>query len=351
MKINLLDPSQISICVLRTIVLLNRFVIGISMVTLNQITPTPAMDLSSCRPRMDLLVSRRQKEKVLILMGATGTGKSRLSIDMATRFPAEIINSDKMQVYEGLDIVTNKITEEEQCGIPHHLLGIQHPNADFTAQNFCDMASFSIESTLTQGKVPIIVGGSNSYIEALVDDEDYGFRWKYDCCFLWVDVSMPVLRSFVSERVDRMVQNGMIDEVRKFFDPNADYSKGVRKAIGVPEFYLYFKMEPFLDEENQAKLLQQAIQAVKYNTCKLAFRQLEKIRRLMNVKRWNIHRFDATQVFRIRQHGKAADEAWEKFVAGPSTRLVEEFLYNVPVEVPPASVASRDHNIKQCLVV
>lgn len=322
----------------------------ISMVMPNQITPTPTIDIPPGRARMDPLVSRRQKEKVLILMGATGTGKSRLSIDLATGFPAEIINSDKMQVYRGLDIVTNKITEEERGGVPHHLLGIQHPNADFTAQNFCDMASFSIESTLNKGKLPIIVGGSNSYIEALVDDEDYRFRSKYDCYFLWVDVSMPVLHSFVSERVDRMVQNGMVDEVRKFFDPNADYSKGVRKAIGVPEFDLYFKAEPFLEEENRARLLKQAIQAVKDNTCKLACRQSEKIRRLRNIKRWNIHRVDATHVFRSRKHGNAVDEAWERLVAGPSSSLVEEFLYSVPVEVPPASAASRDHNIKQCLV-
>ncbi|KAL3533997.1 hypothetical protein ACH5RR_007518 [Cinchona calisaya] len=78
----------------------------------------------------------RRKDEVVIVMGATGTGKSRLSIDLATRFPAEIVNSDKMQVYKGLDIVTNKVTEDDCHGIPHHLLGFMNRNEDFSAHDF-----------------------------------------------------------------------------------------------------------------------------------------------------------------------------------------------------------------------
>ncbi|XP_031263789.1 adenylate isopentenyltransferase 3, chloroplastic [Pistacia vera] len=321
----------------------------ISTLLLNHTSPSlSSLDIPTGRLKMDLLLPRRQKEKVLIVMGATGAGKSKLSIDLATRFPAEIINSDKMQMFEGLDITTNKITEAEQCGILHHMLGILSPNAEFTAANFCEVASLAVESTLSRGQLPIIVGGSNSYIEALIDDKDFIFRKRYDCCFLWVDVSMPVLHSFVSDRVDRMVQNGMVEEVRNIFDPKADYSKGIRKAIGVPEFHQYFKEEPFLDEENREKALKKAIQEIKDNTCELACRQLKKIHRLRTVKGWNIHRIDATEVFRKR--GKAADEAWEKRVVVPSTTLVAEFLYNlVSMEVPFSVADIRDY-ITQCLV-
>ncbi|CAB4322042.1 unnamed protein product [Prunus armeniaca] len=283
--------------------------------------------------KMDVFNPRRQKEKVVIVMGATGTGKSRLSIDLATHLAAEIINSDKMQVYKGLDIATNKITEEEQRGVPHHLLGIHDPNADFTAADFCDETSLTIESILGRDRLPIIVGGSNSYIEALIDDYDYKFRSKYECCFLWVNVSTPVLHSFVSKRVDKMVENGMVDEVKEFFHPNADYSKGIRRAIGVPEFDKYFRYGPFLDEETKARLLEQAVEEIKKNNCKLASRQLEKIQRLRNVKGWNLHPLDATEVFRKR--GKESDEAWEKFVYEPSAQIVRQFLYNyAKVEVP-----------------
>lgn len=134
--------------------------------------PTGGIDLSvlRCRPH---------KEKVVVVMGATGTGKSRLSIDLATRVPAEIINSDKMQVYEGFDIVTNKITEEECYGVPHHLLGIVDPEADFTAGNFVSTASLAMKSIVGRRKLPIIAGGSNSFIEALIDDENYEFRSRY----------------------------------------------------------------------------------------------------------------------------------------------------------------------------
>ncbi|XWS69443.1 hypothetical protein CRYUN_Cryun04dG0179500 [Craigia yunnanensis] len=65
-------------------------------------------------------------------MGATSTGKSKLSIDLATRFNGEVNNSDKIQVYKGLDIITNKVTVEESRGVPHHLLGmVDDPEADF----------------------------------------------------------------------------------------------------------------------------------------------------------------------------------------------------------------------------
>ncbi|XP_021280953.1 adenylate isopentenyltransferase 3, chloroplastic [Herrania umbratica] len=296
---------------------------------------------------VDFFSPRRQKEKVVILLGATGTGKSRLSIDLATRFPAEVINSDKIQAHEGLDIATNKITEDERCGIPHHLLGVINPNTDFTATNFVDMATHAMDSILSRSQLPVIAGGSNSYIEALVDDKDYRFRSKYECCFLWVDVAMPVLHHYVSERVDKMVENGMVDEVRKYFDSNANYTRGIRKAIGVPEFDRYFRAEPLLDKQGRAKLLQEAIQEIKRNTCKLACRQLEKIHRLRNKKNWKIHRLDATEVFLRR--GKEADEAWEEFVAGPSTEMVAEFLYNVRSEALVTKAARREY-IAQCLV-
>ncbi|PIN03065.1 tRNA delta(2)-isopentenylpyrophosphate transferase [Handroanthus impetiginosus] len=264
------------------------------------------------------------KEKVVVVIGATGTGKSRLSIDLATRFPAEIINSDKMQAYRGLDITTNKITDEESCGVPHHLLGIIDPESDFSAASFRAMASVSLQSILSRGRLPIIAGGSNSFIEALIDAN---FRSKYDCCFLWVDVAMPVLDSFVSNRVDKMVERGMVDEVRDFFKPNADYTKGIRRAIGVPEFDLFFQVESFSDEETRARILAEAIDKIKMNNSKLARRQLEKIHRLRNMKGWKMHRLDATAVFRKRS--AEAELAWEELVAGPGAAVVRRFLYNL----------------------
>ncbi|KAK1412545.1 hypothetical protein QVD17_33893 [Tagetes erecta] len=279
----------------------------------------------------NLLLSkcRQQKEKVVVVLGATGTGKSKLSIDLARRYPAEIINSDKIQVYEGLDIATNKISEEECAGVPHHLLGIVDPETDFTAGHFVTTASMTMESIVGRRKIPIIAGGSNSFIEALIDDRNNEFRSRYDVCFLWVDVAMQVLHGFVSDRVDRMVDAGIVEEVRKMYNPNADYSKGIRRAIGVSEFDSYFRAEysSYGDKRTRAKLLEDAINETKVNTCKLACRQLEKISRLRNVKGWKIHRLDATPVFQKR--GREADESWEEMVARPGSVIVNQFLFNI----------------------
>ncbi|PQP99498.1 adenylate isopentenyltransferase 5 chloroplastic-like [Prunus yedoensis var. nudiflora] len=107
----------------------------------------------------------RRKDKVSVIMGATGTGKSMLSMDHAARFPvAEIINSDKMQVYKGLD----KVTEEECRGIPHHLLREIDPNSNFTANDFKRIESI------------FIAGGSNSYIDRTVGLLDEVMRTEDD---------------------------------------------------------------------------------------------------------------------------------------------------------------------------
>lgn len=266
---------------------------------------------------------RKEKEKVVVVMGATGTGKSKLSIDLATRFPAEIVNSDKMQVYKGLEIATNKVTQEECRGVPHHLLGIIDPNADFTAFDFCHHASLAVESILTRDRLPIIAGGSNSFIKALVND-DLEFRSRYECCLLWVDVALPVLHSFVSERVDRMVEAGLVDEVRGIFDPTADYTRGIRRAIGVPEFDQFLRYEANIDDEAKGTLLREAIEKIKANNCKLASCQLQNILRLQNQLDWKMHRLDATEAFLKR--GADAEDAWEKHVARPSTAVIDHFL-------------------------
>ncbi|KAI3829627.1 hypothetical protein L1987_03754 [Smallanthus sonchifolius] len=278
--------------------------------------------------KLSLLRRCPQKEKVVVVMGATGTGKSRLSIDLAARYPAEVINADKMQVYQGLDITTNKISEEDCVGVPHHLLGIVDPNADFTARDFVRTSSLAIKSILGRGKLPIIAGGSNSFIEALIDDRNYEFRSRYDVCFMWVDVAMPVLHQFVSDRVDRMVAAGMVEEVRKMYNPNSDYSKGIWRAIGVPEFDSFFRSEysSSTDDETRSRLLISAINEVKINTCTLSCKQLLKIHRLKNVNGWKIQRIDATKVF--EQTGKFADDAWSETVKAPGTAIVRQFLHD-----------------------
>ncbi|KAL7123918.1 hypothetical protein ABFS83_14G014400 [Erythranthe nasuta] len=282
------------------------------------------------KDELNLIVpqQRRRQEKVVVVMGATGTGKSRLSVDLATRFCGEVINSDKMQVYKGLDVATNKSTAADRRGVPHHLIGIiDDPDADFTAADFVRRASVAAEEISRRGRLPIIAGGSNSFVEALIVG-DRQFRSRYECCFLWVDVSAPALHSFVSERVDRMVAGGLVEEAAEFFNPSGDYSRGIRRTIGVPELHEFFKNRPFVGGEAAgADLLEAAIDEIKKNTCKLTHRQLGKIWRLREkLAGRRMHRLDATGVFLNGGGGGEAVEAWEKMVVGPSTRILARFL-------------------------
>ncbi|KAF0933176.1 hypothetical protein E2562_016125 [Oryza meyeriana var. granulata] len=268
------------------------------------------------------------KHKAVVVMGATGTGKTRLAVDLALQFGGEVINADKMQVYRGLDVATNKVTADECAGVPHHLIGVAHPDDEFTAEDFRREASCVAGEVTARGRLPIIAGGSNSYIEELVDGDRRSFRDRYDCCFLWVDVQLPVLHGFVGRRVDEMCGRGLVDEVAAAFDPDrTDYSRGIWRAIGVPELdaYLRHRSCPSTgdEEEERARLLAIAIDEIKANTSRLSCRQRAKIQRLDRL--WRVRRVDATEAFRRR--GDASDEAWERLVAAPSIDTVRSFLY------------------------
>ncbi|XP_027768502.1 adenylate isopentenyltransferase 7, mitochondrial-like [Solanum pennellii] len=212
-------------------------------------------------------------------MGATGTGKSRLSVDLATHFRGEIINSDKMQVYKGLEIVTNKITHTEKQG---EIEPVQTSHLKI----FVYKLFVYIEKILKTQRVPIIVGGSNSYIEKLVEDHVFMFKYKYDSCFIWIDVEQSVLNRRVDMRVDQMVNAGLVDEVRQIFIPNANYTKGIRRSIGVPEMDIYLREETNIDGDDESKqmILQASISSIKRNTRMLICNQLDKIKRLISEK-------------------------------------------------------------------
>ncbi|RCV10068.1 hypothetical protein SETIT_2G082100v2 [Setaria italica] len=264
------------------------------------------------------------KHKAVVVMGATGTGKSRLAVDLALQFGGEVINSDKIQVHAGLDVATNKVTEEERAGVPHHLLGVAHPDDDFTAADFRREASRAAGAIAARGRLAIIAGGSNSYVEELVDGDRRAFRERFDCCFLWVDVQLPVLRGYVARRVDDMCARGLVSEIAAAFDRRrADYSRGIWRAIGAPELDAYLRWSGD-DEGERDRLLAAAVQDIKSNTCRLACRQRAKIQRLS--KLWRVRRVDATEVFRRR--GDDADEAWQRLVAAPCIDVVRSFLHN-----------------------
>ncbi len=111
-----------------------------------------------------------QKKPLIILTGPTAVGKTALSIELAKAVNGEMISADSMQVYKLLDIGTAKIKQEEMQGIPHHLIDVLDPTEDFNVFLFQKMAKAALEEIYAKGKIPIVVGGTGFYIQALLYD-------------------------------------------------------------------------------------------------------------------------------------------------------------------------------------
>ncbi|KAK2811847.1 hypothetical protein FQN50_001885 [Emmonsiellopsis sp. PD_5] len=111
-------------------------------------------------------------EPLIAVIGSTGTGKSQLAVDLATRFNGEIINGDAMQMYRGLPIITNQITPEERNGIPHHLLGcIGLDEEPWRVSRFKKECLKSIKEIRSRGKLPVLVGGTHYYTHSVLFNE------------------------------------------------------------------------------------------------------------------------------------------------------------------------------------
>ncbi|KAF2821940.1 tRNA isopentenyltransferase [Ophiobolus disseminans] len=106
---------------------------------------------------------------LIAIVGATGTGKSDLAVELARKYDGEIINGDAMQLYQGLPIITNKITQEEMKVVPHHLLGcIGLEEETWTVSRFVEKALSTIEAIRSRSKLPILVGGTHYYTQSLL---------------------------------------------------------------------------------------------------------------------------------------------------------------------------------------
>jgi tRNA dimethylallyltransferase len=127
------------------------------------------------------------KKKVIVIVGPTAVGKTKLSIELAKELQTEIISGDSAQVYRRLDIGTSKVTEEEMEGIKHHLIDIKEPGETFSVAEFQQLVREKIDAINEQGMIPIIVGGTGLYIRSVLYDyqfieqeRDHGFKEKYE---------------------------------------------------------------------------------------------------------------------------------------------------------------------------
>ena len=113
------------------------------------------------------------KKPLIILTGPTAVGKTKASIGLAKKLNGEIISADSMQVYKYMDIGSAKITPAEMDGIKHHLVDVFEPDEEFHVVKFQELAKQALHEIYEKGKIPIVVGGTGFYIQALLYDIDF----------------------------------------------------------------------------------------------------------------------------------------------------------------------------------
>lgn len=112
--------------------------------------------------------------KVLVICGATASGKTSLAVDCAKKLNTEVISADSQLIYKGLDIGTAKPTAEEMRGVKHHMIDVVEPSESFNVGNYREKALPVMEKLLSDGKIPVICGGTGFYINSLLFDLSYG---------------------------------------------------------------------------------------------------------------------------------------------------------------------------------
>ena len=271
--------------------------------------------------------------KVIVILGPTNVGKTKLSVSLAKEFNGEVINADSMQFYKDLDIGTAKIKEEEKEGITNHLFDILDVCQNYSIYDYQIMGREVIDNCFKRRKTPIVVGGTGLYIKALLYDyklskstinntydelstkdiynklvqldkninidknnrprliralnyylennssisKNVTDKLLYDTIFIGLTSSRDILYNKINERVDKMIEEGLVDEVKSLYTYK-DKSKALKNGIGYKEIISYLDNDISLD---------QAIQKIKQNSRRYAKRQMTFFRNKLNVKWFN----------------------------------------------------------------
>lgn len=270
---------------------------------------------------------------ILVVVGPTAVGKSKMSIELAKIYNGEIINADSMQIYESLDIGTAKITKSEMEKIPHHLLSIKNVTEDYSVYDYQKDARRAIEEIKSRGKIPVIVGGTGYYIKAALydyqfseDDEmmdtyenltnedliekiksyetgvtidfqnrrrlvrllqklesgDFSFYSDFkllydDVFFIGLTTDRDELYKRIDTRLDNMLVP-LIDEVKPFYLQNIR-SKSLMTGIGYKELYAFF---------DNVKTLQEVLIEMKQNSRHYAKRQFTWFQNQMQIEWFSV---------------------------------------------------------------
>ena len=210
------------------------------------------------------------KEKLIVILGATATGKSALALKMAEELQTEIISADSMMVYKNFNIGTAKPSPEDLKRVKHHLVDILEPEQKYSVADFQAAASKIITDLNNQGKVPIVAGGTGLYIQALIegyqfksadDIDDCGKVKKsllshfketgklvYDAKVIGLTLDRQELYRRINERTQKMFDDGLVDEVKSLLDSGVSRNAQAMLGIGYKETLEYIDGKLTLEE-------------------------------------------------------------------------------------------------------
>ncbi len=196
-----------------------------------------------------------KKPSLVAIVGETASGKSALALQLAERYNGELIAADSRTVYKGMDIGTAKPSAAEQKHVPCHLLDVITPDQTFTAADFQRLANQAIKDIQSRGKLPIIVGGTGLYVDAVL----YNFTFKPaktaqplrpGAVIIGLQIPREELKQRVTERVEQMFVQGLEHEVQNVANTYGWHSPGL-SAIGYKEFQPYFAGQQSLEKTKQ----------------------------------------------------------------------------------------------------
>ena len=234
-----------------------------------------------------LYLADSSKEKLVVILGATSTGKSSLALELAEKFSTEIISADSMAVYKNFNVGTAKPSPAELERVPHYLINILDAEEKFSVGEFVRRARPIISELNGRGKIPIVAGGTGLYIQALVEGYELGAgkslisHYKrtgelfYNARVFGLTNDRSVLYDRINRRTEKMFADGLVDEVKNLLASGIAPNAQAMLGIGYKETIEYLKGGATLDE---------TISKVAQATRNFAKRQLTWYRRMKYIQ-------------------------------------------------------------------
>lgn len=228
------------------------------------------------------------KQRVVVILGPTATGKSKIGLMLAQKLHGEIISGDSMLVYRRMDIGTAKPSVAERELVPHHLIDILEPEERYNAFRFQQMAGKLVQEINMRGNLPIIVGGTGLYIQALLENYEFDEPCstkktvgEFDAVVFGLKMERGFLYERINQRVDDMLSAGLEQEVKDLLSAGVPSDAQSMRAIGYRQMLWYLQDGMPKDE---------AVEKLKQATRNFAKRQFTWYRHMEYIKWFEIDR-------------------------------------------------------------